>query len=498
MNELKVTVTADDIAKVKPDILITGLFEEEISSTETFEKYKKLHGADIAWTLQKGDFNAKLFQFLLLYPQEKPYQRLLLMGLGTREKFNAEIMRRACGQFAREIRKAKAKTAGLYLGFLSNEAVPEMLRAAVEGVIMGGYRFVSYKSNPDENNTLDKIFLLLPETKGLKKAKTQVETGKIIAESVNFARDLANTPGNELPPMTLAQTAKSQAKKLGFSCKVVGVNELKKLNMNAILAVGCGSSRPPCLVVLEYNGLGGKKSAPVVLVGKGITFDSGGISLKPAAELERMKDDMSGAGAVLSAISAIAKLKLKKRVIGLMACAENLPSSKAYRPGDVVKTASGTTVEIISTDAEGRMVLADALHYAARFKPDMIIDVATLTGACAIALGAEACGLMSNDDALSDNLLKAGESSGERCWRLPLWEEYEELIKSDVADIKNVGGRPAGTITAGMFLKRFVKDVPWAHIDIAGTAWSDKDWTYRVKGATGAGVRLLVEFLMAT
>lgn len=496
MSEMKVTVTADSIAKVNPDALLTGVFEEDVSSKETIGKYEKLFGTEILRAVEGGDFQGKLFQFLLVYPTKKPYKRLLLMGLGAKNKFNAEVFRRACGASAREIKKAKAKSVGLDLSFLPSEHLSDMTRAGVEGFLMGGYRFIAYKSQPDDNG-VEKLFVFLPRPQELKVAKAQAERGKTIAECVNFARDLANTPGNELPPLALAQAAKSQSKKLGFSCKVLGVNELKKLNMNAILAVGGGSSRPPCLVVLEHDGARGRKSAPIVLVGKGITFDSGGISLKPPADMERMKDDMSGAAAVLSAISAIAKLKLKKRVIGLMACAENLPGSKAYRPGDVIKTASGTTVEIISTDAEGRMVLADALHYAGRFKPAVIVDVATLTGACVIALGAEACGLMSNNEPLAEALLKAGESSGERCWQLPLWDEYDELIKSDVADIKNVGGRAAGTITGGMFLKRFVNSVPWAHLDIAGTAWSDKDWAYKVKGSTGAGVRLLVEFLMS-
>lgn len=487
---------AEKIEKVKTDLLFTGIFEEDISPSDALKKYEKLYGKEIVQALRTGDFQGKLFQFIMLYPREKPYQRLLLMGLGSKNKFNSEVFRRACGASAREIRKAKAKTVGLDLTLLENEQLLDMAKAGVEGFLMGAYRFTTYKSKPDENNGVDRFFIFAPCEKELKKVNTQVKAGRIVAESVNLARDLANTPGNELPPLALAQIAKSQAKRLGFSCKVLGVNELKKLGMNAILAVGGGSSRPPCLVVLEYKGEGVKKSSPIVLVGKGITFDSGGISLKPPQDMERMKDDMSGAGAVLSTISAIAKMKLKVHVIGLMACAENMPGSKAYRPGDVVKTASGTTVEIISTDAEGRMVLADALHYAGNFNPSKIVDVATLTGACVIALGAEACGLMSNENALAEGLLKAGEASGERCWQLPLWEEYDELIKSDVADIKNVGGRAAGTITGGMFLKRFVKDTPWAHIDIAGTAWSEKDWAYKVKGATGAGVRLLVEFLI--
>jgi len=273
------------------------------------------------------------------------------------------------------------------------------------------------------------------------------------------------------------------------------VPELKRLKMNAILAVGAGSSRPPRLVALEYNGGAERKGLPVVLVGKGIAFDSGGISLKPPPDMERMKDDMSGAAAVLATIVAASRLKLKKHIVGLLACAENLPDSNAYRPGDVIRTASGVTVEVISTDAEGRMVLCDALHYARRYRPSAVVDIATLTGACIIALGYEALGLMANDDDLREALQAAGEGCGERSWPLPLWDEYDELMRSDVADLKNVGGRPAGTIVGGMFLKRFVKGLKWAHLDIAGVAWSEKEWAYKIKGPTGAGVRILTNFV---
>lgn len=496
MSAVNVKVESGAPEGARADVLLVGMFEKAKSPLREFRGLDAAVKGAITQVIKSGDFRGKAQQFVWIYPKGAPFSRLLLMGLGDEKKLDAEAFRRACGAAAREVRKAKGKSLAVMLPDGAQRAKgPELACAAVEGLMMGGYRFTPYKTRNDESVEISSITVRVNDKRELDAVRKAAERGKIIAESVILARDMANTPANDLPPDAIAKRAQSLAKAYGFSCKALGVPELAKLKMNAILAVGAGSSRPPRLVALEYNGARGKKDAPVVLVGKGIAFDSGGISLKPPADMEKMKDDMSGAAAVLATIVAAARLKLKKHLVGLLSCAENLPDSKAYRPGDVVRTASGITVEIISTDAEGRMVLCDALHYARRFNPRAVVDIATLTGACVIALGYEAMGLMGNNDDLRAALHKAGDECGERCWPLPLWEEYDELIRSDVADIKNVGGRPAGTIVGGMFLKRFVKGLKWAHLDIAGVAWAEREWAYKIKGPTGAGVRILTNFV---
>jgi leucyl aminopeptidase len=309
-----------------------------------------------------------------------------------------------------------------------------------------------------------------------------------------LARDLVSQPGNVVTPAFLADTAQELAVSNNLKCRVYELEELKELGMNALVAVGKGSVETPRLIVLEYRGAG-EKDRPVVLVGKGITFDSGGISIKPGAGMEEMKTDMAGSAAVLGAMTAAAGLKLPLNLVGVIPTAENMPDGKAYKPGDVVTSLSGTTIEITNTDAEGRLILCDALHFAQKYRPTAMIDLATLTGACVVALGHEASGLMGNDPRLVNALIKADERCGEQVWELPLWDGYGEAMKSDIADLKNAGSREGGSITAGWFLKQFVGKTHWAHLDIAGTAWGDKSRPCAPKGATGVGVRLLIEYL---
>ncbi len=297
-----------------------------------------------------------------------------------------------------------------------------------------------------------------------------------------------------MTPGYLADSANELAVNHGLECRVYEQAEMEKLGMNALVGVGKGAAEPPRLIVLEYHGAN-TKGRPVVLVGKGLTFDSGGISIKPGAGMEEMKTDMAGGAAVLGTMDAAARLKLPINLIGIIPTAENMPDGKAFKPGDVLTSMSGTTIEITNTDAEGRLILCDALHFALKFKPSVMIDLATLTGACVVALGHEASGLMGNNQRLVDALKGSGERCGERLWPLPLWDEYGEVMKSDIADLKNAGSRDGGSITAGWFLKQFVGKTAWAHLDIAGTAWGDKARPYCPKGATGVGVRLLIEFL---
>jgi leucyl aminopeptidase len=317
---------------------------------------------------------------------------------------------------------------------------------------------------------------------------------EIVTKAVFFARDMVSAPGNEMTPTAMAGEARKIAARKNVKLRVLDERKLKKIGMNALLGVAKGSAEPARFIILEYSGAA-KADRPVALVGKGLTFDSGGISIKPAEKMEEMKSDMAGGAAVMGAIMAAADLKLPVNIVGLIPATENLPGGRAYKPGDILKSLSGKTIEIISTDAEGRLILADALTYAERFKPVAIIDLATLTGACVIALGDLAIGMLGTDKELKNKLRDAAEKTGERVWELPLWEDYHELIKSDVADFKNTGGRPGGAITAAAFLSKFIGKSPWVHLDIAGPAWLTKDRSYIPKGATGIGVRLLVQFL---
>jgi leucyl aminopeptidase len=357
----------------------------------------------------------------------------------------------------------------------------------VEGFVLGLYMFDKYRHKKDKKKT--DIFTLL--SRGSKKLKDELFLTKTISSSVWFVRDLINTPANDMTPTHLAQIALS-LKKPHLSVRVLEKSDVKKLGMGAYLSVAKGSKEPPKFIVLDYKGA---KGAPLVIIGKSITFDSGGLSLKPSDGMERMKDDMAGGATVLGIVKTIAELRLPMRLIGILPATENLLGGSATRPGDVVRSVNGKTIEIINTDAEGRLILADALGYAQRYKPRAIIDIATLTGACSIALGSEAIAMMGNDKQLMDKLRKAGDKTHERVWEMPLFKEYREYIKSDIADIKNYGSRNGSLIASAYFLYEFAGKIPWVHLDIAGTAWLEKEKPYIPKGASGIGVRLLVNFI---
>jgi leucyl aminopeptidase len=370
--------------------------------------------------------------------------------------------------------------------------------AAVEAALLAAWDFREYKSKTDdapEPGVVTNITILAHHDAELKEFERAVEHGRITARAANFARELQTQPGNVLTPTYLADAAKSMAAANGLKCTVLDKKAITKEGMKALLAVAQGSEEEPRFIILEHRG--GGDSRPVVLVGKGVTFDSGGISIKPAANMEEMKYDMSGAAAVIAAMQGIAQLNLKINVIGLVPSTENLPDGKAFKPGDVIGSHLGKTIEVVNTDAEGRLILADALSYASRYNPVAMVDAATLTGAVVVALGAHAIGLMGTDGALMDEVKAAGVRVGERCWPLPLWDEYRPQIDSDIADIKNSGGRWAGSITAGWFLKEFTGEIPWAHLDVAGTAYKSEAVPYLRKGATGLPTRLFIEWVRA-
>jgi len=452
-------------------------------------------GGAIGSLVKRGEFTGAAAQTALLHGGGRlPAESLLLVGLGERRRASAETLRRAMGWGIRRVKGARVGSCSIALDE-SCAPLPAAAESVALGCLLGAYGFDRYKTCSDTLlPEIGSVTLLIPARADRAEAERAVgAAGKIFA-GVALARDLVSEPCNVATPGFIAEAAAKSAAESGFSCRVMEEDEIRNLGMGGLLAVSRGSVEKPRCLVLEYLPLGGD-TPPVALVGKGVTFDSGGISLKPREGMERMKDDMAGGAAVIGTFAAVARLGLPVNLVGIVPLTENLPDGKAYKPGDVVITMAGKSVEIVNTDAEGRMILCDALHFALRFKPRLMIDLATLTGACLVALGSEASGLFCNDPRLKRALQQAGEATGERVWELPLWDEYGELMKSDIADMKNAGGPHAGSNTAAWFLRQFVGRTKWAHLDIAGTAWEEKGIHYLPKGGTGVGVRLLVEYL---
>lgn len=424
-------------------------------------------------------------------------EKIVLTGLGRRDELDLDSFRRAYGRAALRIDEAMIEIA--FSPIVSNVfCLEDVVRSAVEGIILSMYRFDRYKSEKKEQK-LKNITFLIDDESSLDNVKKSIEVAEKICKGVYTARDLTNTPSIDCYPEKFAEIVREVGMRAGFNVRVYKVDEVEKMSMGGIVAVGSGSIHKPVLIELEYDGTGGRNERPYIVVGKAVTFDSGGISIKPSEKMEEMKYDKAGGAAVVGIIEAVALLKLPIKVIGLIPCVENLPSGTAFRPGDIIRFRNGKTAEIISTDAEGRLILADALSYAVEKNPEAVIDLATLTGACIIALGTHASGLFTNKQELAEKIKRSGERTGERVWQLPLWKQYKEQLKSDVADLKNVGGRPAGAITAAAFLSEFIGETPWIHLDIAGTAYmqeTSESKSYLSKGATGVGVRLIIDYLI--
>ena len=486
----------------------TGAVDTALASTDGVPG----NGA-ISRLIQLGDFKGKLNELSVIYTNGLiPATRVILVGLGKQNEFDADAARHASATAVRKARDLGCKRVatiahGAGIGGMNPR---ESAQATVEGAVMGVYQHLENKSQGKDNKAIDELMLLTADTKQTDQLIAGANAGEIIGNAVNTARTLANRPPNLLYPITFADFAQQMALRVGLRGEIFDEHEISERKMGGIMAVAKGSAQPPRFVVLEHlpkstngtsNGAAGHESVqPIVLVGKGVTFDTGGISIKPSEGMQAMKGDMAGAAAVIAAMQAIAELNLPRRVIGLVPMVENMPSDRAYRPGDVVTMMSGLTVEIISTDAEGRMILADALHYAKRFIPRGVVDIATLTGACVIALGeGVAAGVFASDDNWAGSLLKSSAATGERIWRMPLYKEYGNSIKSDTGDIKNSGGRYGGVGTSAWFLRRFTEGedsepaYPWAHIDMAAMDTDDKTEGYRIRGGSGYGVRLFVE-----
>jgi leucyl aminopeptidase len=463
-------------------------------------------GGVIRSAVASGDFDARRGEKLLLYPTKgQSHKRVLLLGMGEENDLDAETVRRLAATALSEARDKGAARVAIRAPSPRGLTAAECAAALAEGAVLGAYRFDAYRSKKAEKGKKGRepsaAMLVFDALEKPASVRRSAANAVIVAESQRVARDLSNEPPNSLPPSALARAARRVARETGLTCRVMHKSELEKRGFSALLAVGGGSACPPNLIVLEHRGGGApaksRRTAPTLcLVGKGITFDSGGLSLKPALSLGDMKHDMSGAATVVGALRAVALLDLPLHVVGVIAAAENMPSGSAYRPGDIVRTLSGHTIEITNTDAEGRVVLADALHYAAsHWKPEWMVDVATLTGATMVAFGPWVTAALGNDEKLLEALRAAGEATGELTWPMPLLPEHRRAMASTVADLKNSGGRDAGASTAAAFLKDFVGDTRWAHLDIAGSGWTTTRSPYHRGGATGVGVRLLVELL---
>ncbi len=493
---MEFTIKAAAPEKARAGILVLTAFADGALPSPA-AAVDKAAGGKLSALLKRGDLDEKAGASLLLHDfPGTAAERTLIVSLGKHEAFGDKAFRDALWSAAKILAGGKAKDAAVALAGAvpAGRTIGWCLQQATRLLADGAYRFEAAKApskDAKQERGARKLTLLLdePVDSNLEQAVLQ---GRAIAEGMALTKDLGNQAPNVCTPGYLADTAKALGKQHKFDVEVLERDDMEKLGMGALLAVARGSHQPPKFIVMHYRG-GKAKAKPIVLVGKGITFDTGGISLKPAAEMDEMKYDMCGAASVLGTFKTVVRLALPINLIGIIPTTENMPGGGATRPGDVVESMSGQTIEILNTDAEGRLILCDALTYAERFKPTCVIDVATLTGACVVALGKIPSGLLANDDELAAELLRRGTECGDRVWQLPLWDEYQELLKSNFADMGNIGGRYAGTITAACFLSRFTTHYKWAHLDIAGTAWTSGE----AKGATGRPVPLLSEFLIA-
>ncbi|MGH7528485.1 MAG: leucyl aminopeptidase, partial [Gemmatimonadales bacterium] len=459
----------------------------------SLEAVDKATGGAINRVLAAGDFTGKKDDTAVLYPSG-PAARVLLVGLGKPDEIDRSAIRRAASVAAKRARSLGVPRAAFYLPPEARGKVPpgQVGQSIAEGLAQGAWQYNEMKKpNEDKKPPLERVDILAHD--GPAELIQGHKVGEAIGAGQTFARGLQVLPGNVATPTYIANVARELAQRHGFGVTILDKPAIQKEKMGALLSVAQGSAEEPRFIALEYKGAEG---SPIVLIGKGVTFDTGGISIKPAQNMEDMKYDMSGAAAVLGTFEVLGRLKPKIHVVGLIPSTENMPSGTAVKPGDVITSHLGKTIEVINTDAEGRLILCDALSYARRYHPACVLDIATLTGAIVVALGHTAAGVMGTDDTLIEEVRSAGDRAGERVWPLPLWDDYRDLMKSDIADVKNAGGRPAGSISAGWFLREFVEGFPWAHLDIAGTAYTDREDPTRVKGPTGVGVRLFSEFVL--
>ena len=490
---MEFSIKSTQAEKQRNDCVVVGVYEPK-KLTAAATAIDQASGGYLTGILKRGDMKGKLGSTLMLYSVPgTACQRVLLVGLGKERELRDK-------QYRQAVRAAAKAVVGSGVGNLSNfladvavakRDVAWRVAQLVEVTSDAAYRFDHMKSKPADPYALSTLTINVPQKADTAQGETGLRQGLALAAGMQLAKDLGNLPPNVCTPTYLAEEAGRLSKNYGFQLEVLEREDMEKLKMGALLGVARGSRQPPKLIVLQHN-KGPKDQKPIVLVGKGITFDAGGISIKPSADMDEMKYDMCGAASVLGTFKTLGELDLPINAVAIIPTCENLPDGNAVKPGDVLTSMSGQTIEVLNTDAEGRLILCDAITYSERFQPAVLIDVATLTGACVIALGHHASGLYSNNDNLARELLKAGEDTFDRAWHMPLWEDYQEQLSSNFADMANIGGRAAGSITAACFLSRFAKEVDWAHLDIAGTAWKSG----KEKGSTGRPVPLLTQFLV--
>ncbi|MBW2963307.1 leucyl aminopeptidase [Candidatus Woesearchaeota archaeon] len=476
----------------KSDLIVIGLFEKEAPDKHLDDALDK----EISNLIKSEEFKGEEGQVQIITTLGKIHaKKILLIGLGKKKEFNLEKLRRAAAHSAKHVRNLGIKIFSTTLqSVLLDRITLDKAKAVVEGTLLGLYQFNQFKTvDKDKIKEIQEMIILDNSEKNRRAIDEAVKTSTIICEATNYTKDIVNMPASIANPNYLANEAKKMAKQFKLKIKVFSKRDLEKMGMNCILAVGQGSEEEPKLVVLEYNS---SKKGGIAFVGKGVCFDSGGLDIKPASYMADMKSDDAGAAAVLGLIKAAAQLKIPRKIIAVIPLVENMTGGKAYKPGDIITAYNKKTVEVAHTDAEGRLILADALAYAETMKPDLIIDIATLTGSCVAALGYWATGMLTKDEKYAPKIIEAGEETYERVWQLPLWDEYKDLVKSRIADIKNSHlDYDAGCIEGAMFLLNFVENTPFIHLDIAGTGWFKEDKGYITKGGTGVGVRLLMEFL---
>ena len=496
---MEIKVISGDITETKVDAVIVNLFEGVEHPGGATGAVDQALGGIIGQLIGEGEIKGKLNEVTLIHTIGKmEAERVVVVGLGKQEKFTYDSVRGVMAVACRFLRKVGAKRVatiihGAGAGGMDMERA---VQALTEGSILGLYTFRKHVTKEPEHGEIEEMIVVDRDESKLPLLERGINRGSVLAEATNYARDMTNEPANYMTPSDLAEAARSVAAERGLGFDVLEREDMEKLGMGALLGVAQGSKQPPKFIVMSYRG-GDSTTAPLGFIGKGITFDSGGISIKPSEGMDEMKGDMAGGAAVIAAMRAIAELKPRINVTGLVPATENLPGGAALKPGDVLRAMNGKTIEVANTDAEGRLILADAICYARKLGLAPLVDVATLTGACLVALGDICTGALGNDQELVAKVIKAGDEAGEKIWQLPMYEEYKEQNKSEVADVKNTGGRYAGAITAAQFLAEFSEDTPWVHLDIAGPSFIKKEQTYLIKGATGVVVRTLVNVALA-
>jgi leucyl aminopeptidase len=489
-----VTVNTAPAAQGSCELLVIPVFEQD--DLGDVAGLDAATGGEVTRARTSGEFRGKLYELFFTPAGRDGWKprRVALVGGGPRQEFSTERLRRIATTAGLAARQRRVTGVSLLCRPHERTEAARAAQALAEGIVLANYNGGSYKTGDEPRGWIETAEVVVPS--GAEAVDRAVERGRVLGECSNLARELANEPSNTLTPRVFADRAAALAKAPGVTVEILDEKRIEQLGMGLLLGVARGSVEPPRVIVLKYEPKGAPKSPVLGLVGKGITFDTGGISIKPAENMDRMKDDMAGGAAVLGATIAAARLEAPVRIVTVIPTTENMPSGTATKPGDVLRGASGKTVEVLNTDAEGRLVLGDGIWYAQQLGATHLVDVATLTGACIVALGKSTNGLFANNDAWREAVLRASDRAGDRSWPMPTYPDYFEQLKSEIADFSNTGGRPAGAITAALFIKEFVEGRPWAHMDIAGTAWADETKPYQPKGATGVAVRTLAELAL--